>query len=162
MKAESILVVPEKKEKKVRKWGKRGLSKDVVGAVPSHDYEAGGISFHTVPAYNLEKKYHKKKKDWVGFVILIGEHSYYMVGDSDHIPEMDKVEAEVAFLPVGGTYTMDAMEAAKAANTIKPKVAVPIHFGSIVGTHADAETFAQNLDDGIEARILLAPPQRVE
>ncbi len=157
IKTGSILVVPEKKEKKFKKWVKKGEIKEVTGVVPSREYEAGGISFQTVPAYNLEKKYHKKKEGWMGFIIRLGEMRYYIAGDSDYIPEMNDVEADVVFLPVGGTYTMDAAAAAAAANAIKPRVAVPIHFGSVVGTRADAESFAQNLDDGIKAEILLDP-----
>ncbi len=151
MKPGAILVVPKKKAKKFKKYE---LS-EVIGVEPFNEYEAQGIKFRTVPSYNLEKKFHKKKKNWVGYIIDVDEASYYFAGDTDYIPEMDEIEADVVFLPVGGTYTMNAEEAAKAANSIKPKVAVPIHFGTVVGTREDAETFAKNLDQGIQSKILL-------
>ncbi len=151
MKPGAILVVPKKKAKKFKKYE---LS-EVIGVEPFNEYEAQGIKFRTVPSYNLEKKFHKKKKNWVGYIIDVDGASYYFAGDTDYIPEMDEIEADVVFLPVGGTYTMNAEEAAKAANSIKPKVAVPIHFGTVVGTREDAETFAKNLDQNIQSKILL-------
>jgi L-ascorbate metabolism protein UlaG (beta-lactamase superfamily) len=151
MKPGATLVVPKKKAKKFKKYE---LS-EVIGVEPFNEYEAQGIKFRTVPSYNLEKKFHKKKKNWVGYIIDVDEASYYFAGDTDYIPEMDEIEADVVFLPVGGTYTMNAEEAAKAANSIKPKVAVPIHFGTVVGTREDAETFAKNLDQSIQSKILL-------
>jgi len=151
MKPGAILVVPKKKAKKFKKYE---LS-EVIGVEPFNEYEAQGIKFRTVPSYNLDKKFHKKKKNWVGYIIDVDEASYYFAGDTDYIPEMDEIEADVVFLPVGGTYTMNAEEAAKAANSIKPKVAVPIHFGTVVGAREDAETFTKNLDQGIQSKILL-------
>jgi L-ascorbate metabolism protein UlaG (beta-lactamase superfamily) len=120
-----------------------------------NQYEAYGIKFRTVPAYNLEKKFHKRKKNWVGYILNVDGAGYYFAGDTDYIPEMDEIKADVVFLPVGGTYTMNAQEAAQAANSIKPKIAIPIHFGSIVGSQKDAEVFIENLAVGIEAKILL-------
>lgn len=155
MKAETILVVPQKKARKFKKFIKKGEIHDVIGVEPLHEYEAYGIKFKTVPAYNLEKTYHKRKKNWVGYILYVDDAVYYLAGDTDYIPEMNDIKADVAFLPVGGTYTMNAQEAAQAANSIKPKIAVPIHFGSIVGTQKDAETFIENLAEGIESKILL-------
>ena len=151
MKPGAILVVPKKNAKKFKKYE---LS-EVIGVEPFNEYEAQGIKFRTIPSYNLDKKFHKKKKNWVGYIIDVDKASYYFAGDTDYIPEMDEIEADVVFLPVGGTYTMNAEEAAKAANSIKPKMAVPIHFGTVVGTREDAETFAKKLDKGIQSKILL-------
>lgn len=154
-KTDSILVVPEKNAKKFKKLVKKGQLQDVIGVEPFNEGEAHGIKFKTVPAYNPDKKFHPKKNNWMGYILYMDGGSYYFAGDTDYIPEMETIEADVVFLPVGGTYTMNPEEAAKAANTIKPKVAVPIHFGSVVGTRQDAETFATNLAEGIEAKILL-------
>lgn len=151
----SILVVPEKNAKKFKKLVKKGTLQDVIGVEPFNEYEALGIKFKTVPAYNTGKKFHPKKENWVGYILYVDGASYYVAGDTDYIPEMETIKADVVFLPVGGTYTMNPEEAAKAANTIKPKVAVPIHFGSVVGTRQDADTFIGNLAEGIEAKILL-------
>lgn len=155
MKAETILVVPRENAKKMRKLVKKGQLRDVVGVEPFNEYEAHGIKFKTVPAYNVDKKFHPKKKNWLGYIVYVEGAGYYFAGDTDYIPEMDDIEADVVFLPVGGTYTMDALAAAKAANAIKPKMAVPIHFGSVVGSKEDADTFIRNLDKGIEAKILM-------
>ena len=150
MKDETVIVVPKKNAKKFKKF----QLKEVIGVEPDNQYEAGGVTFKTVRAYNLNKKFHKKKKNWLGYILDVDDVSYYIAGDTDYIPEMDNVKADVVFLPVGGFYTCDAEEAAKAANAIKPRAAVPIHFGSIVGTKVDAESFIKNLDEGIEGVIL--------
>ncbi|MCU0288487.1 MAG: MBL fold metallo-hydrolase [Acidobacteria bacterium] len=155
MKTETILVVPQKKVRKFKKYLKKAELHDVVGVEPLNEYEAYGIKFKTVPAYNLEKRFHKRRKNWVGYILDLDDTSYYFAGDTDYIPEMAQIKADVIFLPVGGTYTMNAQEAARAANCIKPKIAIPIHFGSIVGTQKDAKTFIENLAEGIESKILL-------
>ena len=95
----------------------------------------------TVPAYNPAKQFHPKINEWLGYIVEINGTRIYHAGDTDLIPEMNNIKADMAFLPVGGTYTMGAEEAAKAANTIKPKIAVPMHYGSIVGSKSDAERF---------------------
>lgn len=100
-----------------------------------------GIKIETYPAYNLEKSFHPRANGWLGYVITINGKRIYHTGDTDLIPEMDKIRADVVLLPVGGTYTMDAKQAAQAANRIKPKLAIPMHFGSIVGSSKDAEEF---------------------
>jgi L-ascorbate metabolism protein UlaG (beta-lactamase superfamily) len=93
------------------------------------------------PAYNVDKKFHPKKAGYVGFVIHTGGRAVYHAGDTDLIPEMKKVKTDVALLPVGGKFTMDAIQAAEAAQLIKPKVAVPMHWGKIVGSEEDAKVF---------------------
>jgi L-ascorbate metabolism protein UlaG (beta-lactamase superfamily) len=110
--------------------------------------------FETVPAYNIDKAFHPKKMQWVGYILVLAGKRYYYSGDTDYIPEMEQVEADVVFLPVGGTYMMTAAEAVKAANTIKPKVAVPFHFGKLVGSQKDAERFIEKLDKTIQGTIL--------
>lgn len=152
MKDETILVVPQENAKKA---SKKLAVKEVVGVVPGREYEVEGLKFKTVPSYNVDKSFHKKKADFLGFIIRINGSDYYFAGDTDYIPEMESIAADVVFLPVGGKYTMDAQQAAQAANTIKPKAAVPIHFGAIVGSRDDAEAFIDNLDDGIAGVILL-------
>jgi len=129
--------------------------KEVIGVEPNREYEAGGIGFETVPSYNVDKKFHKRKENFLGYIIILDGYRYYAAGDSDYIPEMNTIKADVVFLPVGGTYTCTAETAAQAANAIKPQIAVPIHFGSIIGTRTDAEAFISKLDEGIQGVILL-------
>jgi len=108
---------------------------------PGESLTVKGVTIQAVPAYNIGKAFHPKENAYVGYVFSTGGVSYYHAGDSDYIPEMKTVKADVAFLPVGGTYTMNAEEAAQAAADIKPDLAIPIHWGSIVGSRAEAEKF---------------------
>ncbi|RLI96571.1 MAG: MBL fold metallo-hydrolase [Candidatus Aenigmatarchaeota archaeon] len=111
--------------------------------VPGKSYEIKGIKFETVPAYNLNKAFHTKASNWVGYIIEIDGVRIYHAGDTDFIPEMKELKVDVALMPVGGTYTMNAEEAAEAVNSFKPKVAIPMHYGKIVGSKADAEKFKE-------------------
>ncbi|MFH1399135.1 MAG: MBL fold metallo-hydrolase [Candidatus Woesearchaeota archaeon] len=108
---------------------------------PNQRIKIGEVTIEAVSAYNMDKQFHPKINDWLGYIVDINKTRIYHAGDTDFIPEMKSIKADIAFLPVGGTYTMTAEEAAKAANTIKPKIAVPMHYGQIVGTAADAERF---------------------
>lgn len=103
--------------------------------------EVKGIKIQVIPSYNLNIDNHAKYKGYVGFIVTIDGVSYYHPGDSDFIPEMKKVKADVALLPVCGTYMMNAEDAVNAANIIKPKVVIPIHWGSVFGSKADAVRF---------------------
>jgi L-ascorbate metabolism protein UlaG (beta-lactamase superfamily) len=117
------------------------ITGDVREVKSGRDLTVKGIKIETYPAYNLEKSFHPRANGWLGYVITINGKRIYHTGDTDLIPEMDKIRADVVLLPVGGTYTMDAKQAAQAANRIKPKLAIPMHFGSIVGSSKDAEEF---------------------
>jgi L-ascorbate metabolism protein UlaG (beta-lactamase superfamily) len=108
---------------------------------PGETVTLQGIEIRAVPAYNLHLPNHAKNKQYVGYVFKTDGVVYYHAGDTDRIPEMKNIRADVAFLPVGGEVTMDSGEAAGAVEDIKPKVAVPIHWGSILGSKSDAENF---------------------
>lgn len=101
-----------------------------------------GIEIEAVPAYNLNKKFHPREHGGLGFIVTVAGVRIYHAGDTDHIPEMDAIRADIALLPVSGTYVMTAEEAVAAAREIKPQVAIPMHFGSVVGTGDDARRFA--------------------
>lgn len=123
------------------------LKGDVRVVKPGDSLTVLGIPIEAVPAYNLTKfrspgePFHPKASGHVGFIITVGGQRIYHAGDTDVIPEMDDIQADIALLPVGGTYTMTADEAAQAANKIKPKVAIPMHHSAIVGSVKDAERF---------------------
>jgi len=104
------------------------------------------ITVEAVPSYNTNKNFHPKSARNVGYILTINDIRYYHAGDTDVIPEMANFNVDVAFLPVGGTYTMTPAEAADAVRLIKPKVAVPIHYNSIVGSMEDAKTFEKLCD----------------
>jgi L-ascorbate metabolism protein UlaG (beta-lactamase superfamily) len=111
--------------------------------------QVDGIEVEAVPAYNVNKfrspdnPFHPEGTG-VGYVVTIEGKRIYHAGDSDQIPEMATVRGvDVAMLPVSGTYVMTAQEAVEAAREIQPQVAIPMHFGAIVGSRADAEAFQQ-------------------
>ncbi len=115
-------------------------------AVSGAKLTVGNLELTPVPAYNVEKQFHPKEKGWLGYVVELDGKRIYHAGDTDLIPEMASLKRlgiHVALLPVGGTYTMTAEEAAAAANEIEPKLAIPMHFGTIVGGTSDAEQFKQ-------------------
>jgi L-ascorbate metabolism protein UlaG (beta-lactamase superfamily) len=113
-----------------------------------------GIKVKAVPAYNIGKTFHTKDKGWLGFVVEIEGVKIYHAGDTDFIPEMKDIKTDIALLPVSGTYVMTADEAVEATLTIKPQIAIPMHYGSIVGSKKDAEKFAKALEGKIEVIIL--------
>ncbi len=143
-KPETIIVAPADCAKK--------LSGKIKIVKPNEKIEAAGISIETVPAYNLNKPFHSKTNNWVGYIVTVNGVRIYHAGDTDFIPEMNKIKTDIAFVPIGGTYTMTASEAAQAVNAIKPFIAVPIHFGSIVGTSKDAQAFKAQAK--VEVKIL--------
>jgi L-ascorbate metabolism protein UlaG (beta-lactamase superfamily) len=130
---------------------------------PGQKKDFFGISVEAVPAYNINKfqpsgvPFHPKADSKNGYVVTIAGRRVYHAGDTDFIPEMRELKnIDIAFLPVSGTYVMTAQEAAEAAQAIKPKVAIPMHYATIVGSRADAERFAYLLRgiEGIEVKIL--------
>ena len=122
---------------------------------PGGTYQVKGVAFETVAAYNIGKKFHPQANQWVGYVVTVAGRRVYVAGDTDDTPEARAVRCDAAFLPAGGTYTMTASEAAALANAIHPQVAVPTHYGSIVGEMADGDTFAAALAGGIRCVKLL-------
>jgi len=149
----TIVVCPADCQSKIARLDKR-IELKIVEAGQTIDL---GIRVGTVPAYNIDKEFHRKEERWVGYVIKINETTIYHAGDTDLIPEMEKLngKVDIALLPVGGQFTMNAEEAAEAASVIKPDVAVPMHYNSIVGSSADAEEFVRLCEEnGIKAQIL--------
>jgi len=135
---------------------KQGIDEErIIQVAPNQTEEILGIKVETISAYNVNKKFHPKENNWVGYIIEIDGIRYYIAGDTDINEDNLKVKCDVCFVPVGGTYTMNCMEAAQFVNEIKPKVAVPIHYGSIVGTSEDAKEFLNLLDENIEGKILM-------
>jgi L-ascorbate metabolism protein UlaG (beta-lactamase superfamily) len=121
---------------------------------PGDKLTVKGLPVRVVPAYNTNKKFHPKKKGWLGFVVEIDGVRIYHAGDTDLIPEMSEIRTDIALLPVSGTYVMTAEEAVEAALIIRPALAVPMHYGSLIGEIADAERFHQGLAGKIQVGIL--------
>jgi len=130
------------------------LSGNIKTVKPGDRLRIEGIDIDVVPAYNINKQFHPKAQNWVGYVFTVMGQRIYIAGDTDYIPEMKDIKADIALLPVSGTYVMTADEAVKAALEINPKIAIPMHYNSIVGTERDARKFADGLKGKIEVRIL--------
>ncbi|MBI4798190.1 MAG: MBL fold metallo-hydrolase [Desulfarculus sp.] len=121
---------------------------------PGDSLEVLGIQIKAVPAYNTDKQFHPQANAWLGFVITVEGVSIYHAGDTDHIPEMSGLDVDIALLPVSGTYVMTAEQAAQAALAIQPRLAIPMHYGAIVGDEGDAQRFAQALEGKVPVRVL--------
>jgi L-ascorbate metabolism protein UlaG (beta-lactamase superfamily) len=120
----------------------KSIKGNVVPVVPGQSYDVAGLKVQTIPSYNLNKHFHPKQNNWVGYHVTLstGQRIYHS-GDTDATPEMRKVVCDIAFLPCGGKYTMDGKEAAAAANIFLPTAVIPMHWGDIVGSQSDAEEF---------------------
>ncbi|HWC32043.1 MAG TPA: MBL fold metallo-hydrolase [Actinomycetota bacterium] len=132
------------------------LSGDVVAVAPGDDVDVKGVKGQAVPAYNiapdrLDK--HPKENGWVGYMLSLGDLTIYHAGDTDHLPELEAIDARLAFVPIGGTFTMDAREAAEFTKALSPEIAVPMHYGFVEGCGGPdaAETYRE-----------LAQPVRVD
>ncbi len=130
------------------------LSGKIKVVKPGDKINVEGIEIEAVTAYNTNKQFHPKANGWVGYIFTVKGQRIYIAGDTDYIPEMKNFKADIALLPVSGTYVMTAEEAVKAALDIKPKIAVPMHYGSIVGSENDAKKFSEGLKGKIEVVIL--------
>ncbi len=121
---------------------------------PGETLKRDTLEIKAVPAYNINKfaqpgrVFHPKEEGRVGYVLKIDGVSIYHAGDTDNIPEIKGMDVDIALLPVSGTYVMTAEEAADAVRSMKVKVAIPMHWASIVGSRADAEKF-RNLVSGL-------------
>jgi len=130
------------------------LSGNIRTVKPGDTITVDGITIEAVPAYNTNKQFHTKVQGWVGFIFTVDGQRIYLAGDTDHIPEMKDFRADIALLPVSGTYVMTADEAVQAAIDINPEIAIPMHYGAIVGDKSDAERFAEKLTGKIVVVIL--------
>ena len=147
----TTLILPESMQ------GKKAEASKIVARIetvkPSETKTVDGLEFTTVPAYNVNKQFHPKSNGWVGYILNVNGTKIYIAGDMDATDEAKAVKCDVALVPVGGTYTMTATEAADLINIIQPKVAIPVHYGSVVGSAADANTFKEKVKAPIKVEI---------
>ena len=133
-----------------------GFTKENIILVnPNEKYNVKDITFKTIPAYNTNKNFHPKSNNWVGYLVTIEGITYYIAGDTDITEENKEVKCDVAFVPIGGTYTMDYKEAAELINIIKPKIAVPTHYAAIIGTKEDGINFIKLLNSDIDYKLFI-------
>lgn len=134
--------------------------KEIIYVSPHQELLLDGLKLEVVAAYNLNKfksagvVYHPKTDEKVGYVAELAGVRVYHAGDTDKIPEMGELRnIDIALLPVSGTYVMDFKEAAEAAELIKPKLAIPMHYGSVIGSQNDAAKFKEAVT-GCEVAII--------
>ncbi|MBR3999899.1 MAG: MBL fold metallo-hydrolase [Clostridia bacterium] len=139
-KSSTVLVVPESMKDQA----------DAVYMNPGDVCEIDGIRVEAVPSYNTNKPMHPKSNGWLGYIVELGGRRIYVAGDMDAIPEAENFVCDIAMIPIGGTYTMNAAEAAELINKMKPKTVIPTHYGAIVGEAGDGRKFAEMIDTGIE------------
>jgi L-ascorbate metabolism protein UlaG (beta-lactamase superfamily) len=130
------------------------LTGDVRIIAPGQSMSIGEVKIEAVPSYNTDKDFHPKQKAWLGFIVEIEGVRIYHAGDTDFIPEMKTFKVDIALLPVSGTYVMTADQAVEAAQAIQPKLAIPMHYGTIVGDDRDALAFEEALKGKIDVLIL--------
>lgn len=111
------------------------------------NYAFGNVGFKTFPSYNIDKKFHPKNNNWVGYIIEVNGVSYAILGDSDLTEEAKRIKCDVLFVPIGGTYTMNGKEASELANIIRPNLVIPVHYNGIVGNKENEKEFISNLDN---------------
>ena len=151
-KSDTFIVAPNSLENELLK---NFDNEHILLVEPGKDYIVNGINFNTIWAYNIGKDFHPKENKWVGYVVTLVGFKYYVMGDTDETIESKCVTCDVLFVPVGGKFTMDKDEARHLTNIIGPKIAVPIHYGSVVGTDADAMYFIKTIDKSIEGVMLI-------
>jgi len=153
------IVLPADCQSKITKFK---IPIDIQIVESGEEINMGGINLRIVPAYNLDKPFHRKEDGWVGYLVKINGVVIYHAGDTDLIPEMQRLTGYqkegkklVALLPIGGRFTMSVEEAVEAAKLIQPFLAIPMHYGSVAGNLKDAKEFV-NLcqEEGVDAKIL--------
>ncbi|MCX4268407.1 MAG: MBL fold metallo-hydrolase [Lachnospiraceae bacterium] len=152
-KKDTKIVLPEKMRKDTKRLN--FSEENIFYVKPEQQYQIGEISVATVPSYNIIKPFHPKSCGWVGYILTIQGVRYYIAGDTDLTQEIKEVECEVAFLPIGGIYTMNYKKAAELANIIQPKVVIPVHYGSIIGRKEDGIRFRELLGAGIQCQLYI-------
>lgn len=147
----TILVVPEKMEAKAQALS--DVVSKIVSVKPGVYRAIDGLELEIVPAYNILKPFHPKNAEWVGYILRIDGKRIYIAGDTDATKEAKAVKCDIALVPIGGTYTMDARKAAELVNTIRPSVAIPVHYGTVVGSPKDGEIFAEYVKEPIKVEF---------
>ena len=147
-KADSILVVPENMKEKAKEVA--GVVGKIVTVKPGDSVTVDKLSIETIPSYNIGKLFHPKEAGWVGYILNVDGKRIFIAGDTDATDEAKKVKCDIALVPIGGKYTMDAKEAAELVNIIRPEIAIPVHFGGVVGSPNNADSFKKDVDARIK------------
>lgn len=131
-----------------------GFKKENITVVmPNDSYKVLDVKVNTIPAYNINKQFHPKENNWVGYILKLEDKSVYIAGDTDVTEENRSVKCDIALIPVGGTYTTDYKEAAELVNIINPKIVIPMHYAELVGTKEDGAKFSKLVNSNIQVDI---------
>ena len=149
----TVLIVPEKMKSKALK--EINFINKIESISPNQNKKINNLHIETIPAYNIIKPFHLKISGWVGYILEIGGKRIYIAGDTDKTKEAEAVHCDIAMVPIGGTYTMNAKKAAELINIIQPEVAIPTHYGSIVGNKNDGELFKENVKAPVKVELKL-------
>lgn len=151
-KQDTCLVLPERMNKKVLM--KAGLpTEHAIWMRAGQTRQIGGREVEAIAAYNLHKPFHLRKAGWLGYLIIVDDVRIFVAGDTDHHGENEQVITDIALVPIGGVFTMNARQAADYINTIHPQVAIPIHYGKVAGKRSDEIVFAEQVEDTIQVSI---------
>ncbi|SFQ37560.1 L-ascorbate metabolism protein UlaG, beta-lactamase superfamily [Lachnospiraceae bacterium XBB1006] len=149
----TILIIPKSMEEKMGEVSE--MVSKIEMLAPKDKERIKHLPVEAIPAYNVENKHHPKGSKWLGYKMKLEGKWVYVAGDTDENEDNTEISCDVALLPIGGTYTMNAKEAAQFVNHMKPQIAIPTHYGTVVGTAEDAELFKNYVDEGIEVRLLM-------
>ena len=150
MKSETMIVVPECLKERVSK-----LTTNYFLVSPNEKYNLADLSFETTFSYNIDKPFHPKEKGYVGYKIKLEDKHLYIMGDTDYLEENLHMTCDICFIPIGGTYTLDVQEAAAYINELKPELAIPIHYGSIVGDLSLSKQFIDLVNPDIKVEVYI-------
>ncbi|MBR6451085.1 MAG: MBL fold metallo-hydrolase [Lachnospiraceae bacterium] len=150
--ADTVMVVPEKMEKKAQEEAGSYVSR-IETMAQTDARTLGALEIETIPAYNKLKPFHPKSAGGVGYILTVGGVRIYIAGDTDATKEAEAVKCDVALVPIGGTFTTDAKAAAELVNIIQPKIAIPVHYGTGVGDPSDGDTFAANVKEPVKVEF---------
>lgn len=150
LKDNTIIIMPE-----CMKDETSNFKNNIVFVSANNNYQIGDINFDVIPSYNIQKPFHPKEKGYVGYNVKIDNEYLYVMGDTDITNEAKNVKTDICFVPIGGKFTMDVNEAIDYINFIKPKVAVPIHYGSLIGDISLKDIFKEKIDKNIEVKIYI-------
>lgn len=128
---------------------------EVVFVEPERVYKLDNLEFETFHSYNINKQFHPKSNNWVGYNLKTNNEKISVIGDSDNTPELNKIKTDILLVPIGGTYTMTVQEAASLTNNIKPKKVIPTHYGEIVGEKSFGKDFEKMIDKDIVCELLI-------
>lgn len=148
----TVLIVPETMKKQVLKSAVGNLHTESIK--PGTYHASGSVEYETIPAYNILKPFHIRGAGWLGYVLCVDGKRIYIAGDTDLTKEAKEVKCDIALIPIGGTYTMDAKKAAELVNQLRPAIVIPTHYGSVVGNEEDAYAFKKVVSGATKVEIV--------